>query len=150
MSQLQEGSREEQQPREEELPISSKQGRPTCLCSMRPLRTMLPRPRPEHSDEKVGHVSLDSNEPCVRDNPKTESLGRVCRARFSNVSGGVTKDAVMVLNTQLCEHAAYRGGKEKKYHRAANGHTRTVQCKEDECERHGPGSSPLQLWSILV
>ena len=59
----------------------------------------------------------------------------------------------MVLNTQLCKHAAYRGGQEKNYHRAANGHTRTVQCKEDECERAiitAKRSSPIQIWSFLV
>ena len=40
----------------------------------------------EHSDEKVGPVSLDSNKPHVQDNPKTGSLGRVCRARLFNLA----------------------------------------------------------------
>ncbi|CAE7324408.1 Copia protein [Symbiodinium microadriaticum] len=62
-------------------------------------------------------------------------------------------EVLMTLKTDICHHAAYNGGKEKKFLRAANGHTRTVRCKEDECGRSvlsAKRKEPVELWGFLV
>ena len=55
---------------------------------------------------------------------------------FSNrfEMGNHEGEALMVLrNHDLCEHAEYNGGNEKRLHRSANGFTRSIMCKEPEC-----------------
>ena len=54
---------------------------------------------------------------------------------FVEGTNDVASEALMTLQTSLCHHSSYHGGKEKKFFRAANGHTRTIQCKEDECNK---------------
>ena len=60
----------------------------------------------------------------------------------------------MVLRADdLCDHASYKGGNERKYRRSANGFTRQILCKEDECNRPvivAQRKEPIQLWKFLV
>ena len=59
----------------------------------------------------------------------------------------------LMLNTSLCSHSSYKGGKEKKFFRGANGHTRFVTCKEAECDKSvilAKRREPEQLWRYLV
>ena len=79
------------------------------------------------------------------------------RGTFSNISE-LTVEAyealvVVPLSEQVCEHSVYRAGEEKKYQRAANGHTRSVSCKEPECDKtvvSARRKEPVQLWKFLV
>lgn len=53
--------------------------------------------------------------------------------------------------TKLCEHASSNGGREREFHRGANGHTRHITCKEcNETVIVARRKQPVQLWSYLV
>ena len=63
-------------------------------------------------------------EPCTRFSNATEHTGP-----------DLEHDVLVNLRTNLCEHASSNGGREKKFHRSANGHTRSIMCKEPECDK---------------
>ena len=75
---------------------------------------------------------------------------------FSNMFElhGAEPESFMVLRAdELCHHATYHGGEEKKFHRSANGHVRQVLCKEDECDRpvlQGRRKEPVEMWKFLT
>ncbi|CAE7252473.1 RE1 [Symbiodinium sp. CCMP2592] len=63
---------------------------------------------------------------------------------------------VMMVNKigdEVCEHCVYNGGSERKLHRAANGHSRSVSCKEPDCDKvifTAKRKEPAELWRFLV
>ena len=63
-------------------------------------------------------------------------------------------EVLMVLkDLTLCSHSSYLGGDEKQFHRGANGHTRHVSCKEDDCNKTvitGRRKVPSEMWRYLV
>ncbi|CAE7766366.1 GIP, partial [Symbiodinium sp. CCMP2456] len=75
---------------------------------------------------------------------------------FSNMFElhGAEPESYMVPRAdELCQHASYNGGEEKKFHRSANGHVRQVLCKEHECDRavlEARRKEPLELWRFLT
>ena len=75
---------------------------------------------------------------------------------FSNMFelAGAEAESFMVLRApDLCEHATYNGGEEKKFHRSANGHVRQVLCKESECDRaviQANRKEPTEMWKFLT
>ena len=79
------------------------------------------------------------------------------RGSFSNVKE-MTADSgeVMMVNKigdEVCEHCVYNGGEEKRLHRAANGHSRSVSCKEPACDKvifTAKRKEPVELWRFLV
>ena len=79
------------------------------------------------------------------------------RGSFSNVKE-MTADSgeVMMVNKigdEVCEHCVYNGGEEKRLHRAANGHSRSVSCKEPACDKvifTAKRKEPIELWRFLV
>ncbi|CAE7616057.1 RE2, partial [Symbiodinium sp. CCMP2592] len=83
--------------------------------------------------------------------------GKESRPRFSNVAEhdapALEHEALVNLRTNLCEHASSKGGREKKFHRAANGHMRSIMCKEPECDKaviQAKRKDGVSLWSFLV
>ena len=60
----------------------------------------------------------------------------------------------MAINAgNLCEHSCNRGGREKKFHRSANGHVRRIMCKEPHCDKAvitGQRRDPVRMWSYPV
>ncbi|CAE7548475.1 RE2, partial [Symbiodinium necroappetens] len=63
-------------------------------------------------------------------------------------------EGLMVLKDHdLCEHAEYFGGNEKRFHRSANGFTRAIMCKEPECGKaiiQAHRKDAVELWKFLV
>lgn len=63
----------------------------------------------------------------------------------------VNECLVNFRETKLCEHATSNGGREREFHRGANGHTRHITCKEcNETVIVARRKQPVQLWSYLV
>eukprot|EP00434_Breviolum_minutum_P038574 symbB.v1.2.034224.t1/scaffold4384.1/size41667/2 len=63
----------------------------------------------------------------------------------------VNECLVNFRETKLCEHASSNGGREREFHRGANGHTRHITCKEcNETVIVARRKQPVQLWSYLV
>ena len=86
-----------------------------------------------------------------------QDAGKEPRTRFSNAAEhtgpDLEHDVLVNLRTNLCEHASSNGGREKKFHRSANGHTRSIMCKEPECDKaviQARRKDAVSLWSFLV
>ena len=105
------------------------------------------RPAPKRPAGKttyfVLHPDLEENDQVAQAlyvSPGTARAARTRdRVRFSNLAehqGPATEHEVYVnLRTNLCAHASSRGGRERNYHPAANSHTRSIMCKEPECNK---------------
>ena len=84
---------------------------------------------------------------------KTSSFSEAAAPSFTatEFKTNVRECLVNFWETKLCEHASSNGGREREFHRGANGHTRHITCKEcNETVIVARRKQPVQLWSYLV
>ena len=101
----------------------------------------------EVSDELYGILTEEDK------GKKSSSFSEAAAPSFTatEFKTNVKECLVNFRETKLCEHASSNGGREREYHRGANGHTRHITCKEcNETVIVARRKQPIQLWSYLV
>ena len=123
------------------------------LPSTKPSRPLTDEPNAQHVPvAPPGYIQNSENQKTLEEHYGNGA--RITPTCFTSTLTTSTHEVLMVLkDTQLCAHSSYLGGKEREYHRGANGHTRHITCKDDECNKtviSAKRKDPAQLWRYLV